>query len=467
LSKTLCAAIGVLALAGTAQAKDYVLTSKGALGQAQIKAVQEAGGTVNYSHAGTGLVTASSDAADFAGRLQASGAFAQIAEDMMVRWTPEVRSVDFEGDAINPANDTFYPIQWAPGAIGAPDAWAAGCTGQGVRVAVIDGGIFDTHPDLLGAVDVAASRSFVPGQPFNFDQRIDPNTGNLVPDTFWHGTHVAGIVAARDNATGVVGIAPEATIVGVKALHAGSGEFGWVISAILYAATPVAEGGGGADIINMSLGALFPRGGGNTGAGPLVAALNKAVNYANRFGVLVVSSAGNEAFDLDHSGSWISVPAQSGAGIAVAATGPVGWALGSPGPDSFNFSRLASYSNFGTSAIHVSAPGGDFAYPTNESCTKLTATGGAVSVPCWVFDMVLSTARGTTPAGSYSWAAGTSMAAPATSAVAALVKQMNPGISLGALKSRLAQTADDVYKPGADPQSGKGFVNAYQACVAH
>ena len=57
------------------------------------------------------------------------------------------------------------------------------------------------------------------------------------------------------------------------------------------------------------------------------------------------------------------------------------------------------------------------------------------------------------------------MAAPAVSAVAAMIKQVNPGISLGALKSRLAQSADDVYKPGADPQSGKGFVNAYRACT--
>jgi subtilisin family serine protease len=459
-----CASVGV---AATAQAKDYVLTSKGTLGTAQIAAVWNAGGTVNYSHAGTGLVMASSDAADFAAKLAASDAFAQVAEDMMVRWVPDLKTIDFHGDAIDPSNDTYYPIQWAPGAIGAPAAWTAGCTGQGVRVAVIDGGIYDAHLDLAGAVDVAASRSFVPGQPFNFDQRVDPLTGNLVPDTFWHGTHVAGIIAARDNARGVVGIAPEATIVGVKALHAGSGEFGWVISAILYADTPLAQGGGGADIINMSLGALFPRGGGNTGAGPLVAALNKAVNYANRFGVLVVSSAGNDAVDLDHSASWISVPAQSGAGIAVAATGPVGWALPLPGgPDSNNFSRLASYSNFGTSAIHVSAPGGDAAYPTNENCVKFTAGGSPIVVPCWVFDMVMSTSRGSSAAGGYSWAAGTSMAAPATSAVAALIKGDDPSISLGALKARLAQTADDVYKPGADPQSGKGFVNAYRACVA-
>ncbi len=440
---TILVAVGLFAAVGSVEAKDFVLTARGALGQGQVQAVQAAGGSVYYSHTGTGLVMARSDSPTFAQDVQASGAFSQVLEDMVVQWTPPLKTVDLQDDAINPADDTLYPIQWAPRAIGAPQAWAAGCTGKGVRVAVLDGGIYSAHPDLQANLDVAHSVSFVQGQAWDSDV-----------GTFWHATHVAGIIAALDNNTGVVGIAPETTIVGVKALHNGSGSFGAVIAGILYAATPIAEGGGGADIINMSLGATFPRGGGNTGAGPLVAAMNKAVNYADRFGVLVVSAAGNDGLDLDHSGSVISVPAQSGSGIAIAATAPVGWATGS-GADAFNFSRLASYSNYGTSAIHVSAPGGDFAYPGNEDCTVV------VTEPCWVFDMVLSTSR-----AGYTWAAGTSMAAPATSAVAAIIKQSHPGISLGALKARLAQTADDVYKPGADPFSGKGFVNADMACSA-
>ena len=64
---------------------------------------------------------------------------------------------------------------------------------------------------------------------------------------------------------------------------------------------------------------------------------------------------------------------------------------------------------------------------------------------------------------SYGWAAGTSMAAPAVSAVAALIKQANPGISLGALKTKLQQSADDEGKKGNDPYYGKGFVNAAKA----
>ena len=438
----LLAASIVAATTASAAPKDFVLTAKGALGQAQADAVQKAGGSIYYSHAGTGLVMARSEAADFATKVLASGAFSEALADMVVPWVPDGRTYDLDEAAINPTNDPLYPIQWAPRAIGAPAAWAAGCTGKGVRVAIIDGGIFSTHPDLAANIDSAASTSFVAGHPFNDDV-----------GTFWHGTHVAGIVAAVDNATGVVGIAPEATIIGVKALHNGSGSFGAVIAGILYAATPRAAGGGGADIINMSLGASFLKNDPDNRG--LVAAMNKAVNYADRFGVLVVSAAGNEGFDLDHSGNLISTPAESGSGIAIAATAPVGWATG-VGADANNFSRLASYSNFGTSAIHVSAPGGDFAYPGNENCTIVATRAllglrhGAEHEPCWLY-----------------WAAGTSMAAPAASAVAALIKGKNPAISLGALKSRLAQSADDVYKPGADPFSGKGWVNAARACSAN
>src|SRR5690606_6026532 len=110
----------------------------------------------------------------------------------------------------------------------------------------------NNHVDLAGQVDEARSRSFATGDACAAAYNCD--TG-----TFWHGTHVSGIIAAKANSIGTVGIAPEATIIGVKSLHGGTGSFGWVISAILYAATPIAEGGAGAHIINMSLGADVPR----------------------------------------------------------------------------------------------------------------------------------------------------------------------------------------------------------------
>ncbi|MGH6961207.1 MAG: S8 family serine peptidase, partial [Dongiaceae bacterium] len=336
-----------------------------------------------------------SGAADFLAQAMASKAFHYGSPDTVVQW-------QLPGpveEAVNTSNDRFFPIQWNMQAIEAPAAWAAGCTGAGVRVAVIDGGIYTAHQDLAGAIDTACSASFVPGQPYNAD------TG-----TFWHGTHVAGIVGARDNAVGTVGVAPDATIIGVKALHSGSGSFGSVIGAILYAADPAAFGATScapADIINMSLGAVFPKNA--TGGGQLVAALNKAVNFAASNGVLVVSAAGNDGIDFGQAGNLTSVPADSGSGVAVTSTGPVGFALGAT-----DFRRPASYSNYGEGLSYVAAPGGDFVLPGSAICVFPTTP--PTTQFCWVFDMVISTARGTLATGGYAWAAGTSMATPAASA---------------------------------------------------
>jgi subtilisin family serine protease len=439
------------AASGAQSVQSYVLTTAGEWGDEQNAAVSAAGGVVTFSNRDSGIATATSDSADFLDRVLASNKIGG-AVDQVVEWQLPTQTVELDETAVTPGNETFINAQWNIKAIEAPAAWNAGFDGAGVRVAVIDGGIHSAHQDLDGNIDVAASRSFVPGFAFNQDV-----------GTFWHGTHVAGIIAAEDNSLGTIGVAPKATIIGVKALHNGSGSFGAVISAILYASTPRSEGGAGADIINMSLGAVFPRGGGNTGAGQLVAALNKAVNFAGK-NTLVVSAAGNNALDLDHSGSFISVPAQSGSGIAVSATAPVGYAVGYPNGGA-NFRRPASYTNFGNSAIWVAAPGGDSVFtPTTQVCSIPAVPAGSISAPCFVFDFVLSTARGAAASTtSYAFASGTSMAAPAASGVAALIKQRFPNISVGELKNRLAQSADDEGKNGHDPFYGRGFVNARRA----
>ncbi len=430
----------------------YILTAS-KWGAKQQAAVSAAGGTMVFGHDGAGIGVATSRAPDFLQRALADAAFTGAAVDQMVQWQPPVTEFTLDEDVVTPGDETFINLQWNIQSIEASAAWAAGYTGQGVRVAILDGGIHSTHQDLDANLDVARSTSFVPGFAFNQDV-----------GTFWHGTHVAGIVAAEDNALGTIGVAPGATIIGVKVLHNGSGSFGQVIQGILYAGTPLSQGGGGADIINMSLGATFPRGGGNTGAGLLVAALNKAVNHAGK-NALVISSAGNEATDFDHSGSLIKVPAQSGSGIAISATGPVGFAVGWPN-GATNFRRPASYTNYGTSLVNLAAPGGDDALPGTAPCSIPRVPTGSVTTQCWVFDLVLSTARGmATSTTTYAFAAGTSMAAPAASGVAALIKQRYPGISVGALKNKLAQTADDEGAVGTDPFYGRGFVNARRAAT--
>lgn len=433
----------LLVLAAPLFAANYVLTSS-QWGSAEETAVIAAGGTVHYAHrSGVAVVTA--DDPDFLARANASGKFQSAAEDIIVQWQLPTQYAELEESAVTPNNETFSPEQWAPTAVNAQGAWNLGYTGAGVRVAILDGGIHSTHLDLDGNIDVARSASMVPGFAFNQDV-----------GTFWHGTHVAGIVAAEDNNIGTIGIAPEATIIGVKVLHNGSGSFGQVIAGILYASDPISDGGGGAHIINMSLGATFPKAG---GAGSLIGALAKAVNYAASNGVLVVSAAGNDGMDLGQSQSFTSVPAESGSGIAVSATGPVGFALGAT-----NFRRFASYSNYGEGTIFVAGPGGDFVLPGTAICSMPRIPSGVVTFPCWVFDMVVSTSRGSfLSISSYSWAAGTSMATPAVSAVAALALQAHPGMSLGALKTKLKNSADDEGKNGKDELYGHGFVNAGNA----
>ena len=414
--------------------ESYVLTA-GKWGKSQNDAVAAAGGTVVWSHGKTGIAVVTSDNPDFAAAAQASGAVKSATLDFEVQWLP-----DAPAQAITPGDETFFALQWNMQAMDAPAAWAAGCTGAGVRVAVLDGGIDSDHPDLDDNLDAACSASFVPGQPFNNDL-----------GDFWHGTHVAGIVAAEDNGIGVIGTAPEATLIGVKVLHGGTGSFGGVIGGILYASDPAAFGLGGcarADIINMSLGAAVFKAG---GAGPLIGALNQAVNFAASQGVLVISAAGNNGVDVRDFPSLSFVPADSGSGLAVSATGPVGFALGAT-----NFRRPASYSNFGSGFITVAGPGGDFVLPGDDLCIV-----GPVLAPCWVFDMVVSTDFD----NGYAFAAGTSMASPAAAGVAALIKGANPGLSLGALTSRLKNTADDEGPNGTDAFYGHGFVNAFRACT--
>jgi subtilisin family serine protease len=436
--------------------QSFVLDFNGALPATLDAAVGSAGGSVTSRMDGIGLVVATSSNPSFRANAAKISGVRAVSPDLVRQWTsPKVGSEIVEADMASSVSaqtnvigsqETFRAIQWNVDAISAPSAWTAGYQGAGARVAVIDGGLYDTHIDLRNRVDVAHSASFVPGFAFNQDV-----------GTFWHATHVAGIIAAEAQNFGTVGVAPQATIIGVKALHNGSGSFGAIINAIYYASTPISQGGAGANIINMSLGASFKKN--EDGAAELKNALSKATTYAYQRGVTVIASAGNEATDIDHTNNLIFVPAQSAHVINVAATGPVGFALGQT-----NYDTPSSYTNFGQSAITFGAPGGNDQLPGNAVCSYHRFPTGTGFQYCWVLDLVIAPCRGAgANISAYCWAEGTSMAAPAAAGVAALIVGKNGAIPPSQVEAIMRASADDLGKPGNDDFYGRGRVNALRA----
>lgn len=162
-----------------------------------------------------------------------------------------------------------------------------GARGAGVVVAILDTGVDLSHPDLAGAGDGLPHRDFT-GSPI------------LFRDSQGHGTHCAGLAAARSGNGGAVGGAPDARVLSAKVLgDSGSGRSDWTAAGIRHAADS------GAGVISMSLGG--PDDGGETRA---------ALRYAISKGCWIVAAAGNEGPNT------ISFPGGYPESCSVAAVGP-------------------------------------------------------------------------------------------------------------------------------------------------
>jgi subtilisin family serine protease len=342
----------------------------------------------------------------------------EVIPDLDLNWLannsiPEGENIGWDED--------YYDRQWHLSVIRADGAWGEGVTGAGVRIAVVDTGIWYYHPDLYPNIDFSASASFVTG------------TTDFLDDN-GHGTHMAGIIAAADNGWGVIGVAPDATLIGVKVLaDDGTGCLSWIVSGIAHAVEQ------NADIINLSMGYHLKKNGDlpyytASDASQIRKMVRKVIDWAASRGVLVVNSAGNDGKDFDKDGNIISIPTELGNGVVVSATGPCMLE---------NFDTPASYTNYGSSLIWVSAPGGDFRNYPQEG---------------WWNDMVFSTTI-----DGWMWASGTSAAASMVSGTAALVLEKYGPMTPAQLKNHLANTADDLGEPGKDPYYGRGRINALRA----
>lgn len=340
--------------------------------------------------------------------------------------------------------DPLAGMQWSMDRIRAPQGHARQSGSPAVDVGIVDTGIDGNHLDFVanGSSNVDCQR----GADFTSQ---GPGIGSPLAcvDNNFHGTHVAGIVAARANGQGVVGVAPNVTLVPIKVCDAdGHCYVSDAVEGITYA------GDLGLDVINMSFFVDDDEFQASTEFKCLSdptqrafrEAVERALKYARHEGVTLVAAAGNSDTDLDNppgGQGCKTVPAQVDGVVTVASIGPE--------------SGKAGYSSWG-SYIDVASPGGDFD-ELRDSPTQICDRE------------VLSTI----PGNLWGCFQGTSMASPHAVGVSALiVSQFGKSDKLGRLSmspssvaSRLMETAVDIGIKGRDICFGAGRIDALRAVL--
>ncbi|WP_026690233.1 S8 family serine peptidase [Alteribacter aurantiacus] len=336
-----------------------------------------------------------------------------------------------------------------------------------VVVGVIDTGFDFDHPDLKDNIigGPEGSRTFVPGTEDSWDNQS-------------HGTHVAGTIAGNGR---MKGVAPDVGLKSYRVFDTGSAQQIWITDAIISATDD------GVDVINMSLGGTRvvgqwfytdPATGervrlGNNQAADIVA-YKRAIDYAVKKGVTIVSSAGNSAQDMSNPSKvadWIEGNAGPeydvrGAAWFVPASIPGVITVSAMGGGFGTEDRLAFYSNYGNGAIDLGAPGGDLGpegYEANDDFKFLVLS----TVPTY---MDGQSARGNEYFGEngYGWKGGTSMASPQVAGVAAayisqVYEETGKKPTPRQVQNRLQQSAASVDSNGYSRYYGHGRVDAYNA----
>jgi subtilisin family serine protease len=324
-------------------------------------------------------------------------------------------------------------------------------------VGILDSGIDGDHPDLIGNVDCVSGRDFVPVGPSPL------SIGTPCDDNQFHGTHVAGIVAGDANGTGIVGVAPNVTVIPVKVCDtAGYCYASSSASAITYAGDAKFE------VINMSYfvddDVFLESTEFKCNTDPVQRAFRhaneRAIQYARNQGVVPVAALGNSDQDLAHPVDEEGQPISNECEVVPAETqGVIGtMALG-------RASEKATYSNYGVGMTDVAAPGGNFGALSdtpNEFCEEQVLS----TIPPGFAGLV----------GAYGCFQGTSMASPHTAGVAALIVSQFGRVANDAgerdvvmrpqeVENYLQSTTVDIGLPGYDECYGNGRVNALRAVL--
>jgi subtilisin family serine protease len=413
---------------GTAQT--YVVLYKSqSVPRNAASSIAAAGGSLVYSYDQIGVAIAQSSSATFSANLSKDSKVDGVSstENFGVQLSDEFEVVDAASLAQTVAagdwGDPLSGSQWDMRQIHVPEAYAITGGSPSVVVGDIDTGLDYTHPDLAANVDFADSVSCVSGVP-----NTDPAAWM---DDNGHGTHTAGTIAAAANGIGIVGVAPNVKIAGIKAGNADGYFFPEaVICAFMWA------GSHNIDVTNNSYYAdpwLF-----NCRNDPEQRAIwkaeQRAIRYAMQQGVTVVAAQGNENIDLSKqnvdatspdyppgsevtrevTNACVVIPVEIPGVIGVTADGA--------------FMQKSYYSTYGVGVAQVTAPGGDRRYQDPGDGSR---------------GYVLSTY----PGNRYALAQGTSMASPHAAGVAALIISQFGKMPPGRVQAMLTQTADSMDCP--------------------
>lgn len=424
--------------AQAAAAQTYLVVYKG--NSVAANAITAAGGTVVYSYNAIGVAVARSSSATFAADVArdnrvegaaATAGFATRLDDVGLDASGSSAPVSINTPA--PGSDPLSGLQWDMDQIHAPEARAVTGGNSSVVVGDIDSGLDYTHPDLAANVDFANSVSCIGGVP---DQ-----TPSAWMDDNGHGTHTAGTIAAAKNGIGIVGVAPNVRIAGIKAGNSAGFLFPEaVVCAFMWAGSHNIAVTNNSYFVDPWLFACRN----DAEQRAIWKALRRAISYAMSRGTVVVASEGNAADDLSHPTADATSPDDSTpelrqihndcSVIPVEVAGVIGVTA--------NGNRMLKsfYSNYGVSTADVVAPGGD----SILQVTAAAPNGRVLST--WPAALPCSRKVVDSSGAVYCYLQGTSMAGPHVAGVAALIVSQGTH-SPGAVSARIQNTADPLACP--------------------
>jgi len=451
------AAILVLALvlpatsSATDSGKRYVVMFSGdCIPRDAARTVVAAGGKLVTVLPEVGIGIAVSDNPDFAALLNRGRGVIAVGEERFMPFSEQEAPVDAEADALDPGVDTgYFAYQWDIRRVRADQAWSVSTGSHDTVVAVIDTGVAWNHPDLAPNVAFHFCYSAVTGPCLDY------------PSLSYHGTHVAGTIAAAFGGGKAVGVGPNLGLASYNVVELTADGLVAYDSAIWQAMLDAARRG--FKVINLSLGGYMVStqdghqseddardAHGDKNDVVVWAAWNRVVKYVTRKGVTIVAAAGNNATDLKGPVAHIpsDLPAVIGVGGTAIRPDPVF-------PLDGSYDVLAEYSNYGAPVTLV-APGGD----TGPEGTPLPFPGTYYLIySTYVRVSYACALTGTCPT-RYAFTAGTSMAAPHVAGVAGLLIDREPWLNPHQVAAILKQTAE----PLGDRQLfGHGMVDAAMA----